>query len=224
MMTADFVGSEMADLQSIEANPKVDSVNILDDPGDVLNTMWKANFLARKRLYLEQRTYYSASDLLGNWTLQSRGEPGYGGVLNVEGLDSGELVRVNQRYAFAPARRELDVGFGNGWWPNEPTNRWTGNGSSSADLLLHVAAERMPVSLSAEYWPLNPENRLSIYLDRQLLTGCDDNRECNTPRFELTRGDHVLELRAALPPEPPDNGDVRMLGYNFSRIQIDRLR
>jgi hypothetical protein len=224
MMTVDFVGSEMAELQSIESDARVDSVNILDDPGDTLNAMWKANFLARKRLYLEQRTYYSASDLLGNWTLQSRGEPGYGGVLYVEGLDSSRLIHVNQRYVLAPARRELTVRFGGGWWPNEPANRWTGNGSSSADLLLHVAAERMPVSFAAEYWPLNPKDALTIYLDRQLLTECRDNARCATPRFELSPGEHVLELRAELPPSQPDNGDVRTLGYNFSRIQIDRPR
>src|SRR5262249_44388211 len=102
--------------------------------------------------------------------------------------------------------------------------RWTGNGSASAELLLTVNTDRMPIWLAAEYRPLNPRNSLSVFLDGNRAHDCADNMVCLVPRIDLSRGGHVLEFRSHLPPAHPDNGDPRTLGYSFAQIEIAPLR
>lgn len=61
------VSRDVADLKKIQKDPLVTSINILET--DWWDIMWEANFLMRKKLYFKTPTYYSASNLDGEWDL-----------------------------------------------------------------------------------------------------------------------------------------------------------
>lgn len=229
MRTPWVVRPELAALQAIEANPEVDSINILGESGDYWNIMWKAHFLMRKKLYPETKTYWLAEELIGDWDLHSINRQGRfvddDGILQLrnDGFGARGVINVNLSYTLTRAR-ELRGRYGSGWYVSEETHRWTGNSSAVAQVVLELTTDRKPISLSLTYWPLNPRNQLSVYLNDDFLTNCGDIRSCAVTRIDLKRGTNILEFRSKLPPERPTNGDARSLGYAFGKIAIDPIR
>jgi hypothetical protein len=65
--TGKRVQPQYQDLVAVDADPKVESVNILGTSG--WETMWAAYFLMDKKIYMETQTYYRASALKGAYDL-----------------------------------------------------------------------------------------------------------------------------------------------------------
>ena len=160
MRTVWVVNRELSGLQSVETDPRIDSVNILGAPRDFWNTMWRINFLAQKRLYPEHSSYYPAAQLDGSWDLQSLtgpGEPISGdGVLLVGGLDPRDTIRLNREFLLIQTNNRVRMRYGPGWYPSDGELRWMGNDSASGELHLTVNAEREQMSLNVEYLGMEP--------------------------------------------------------------------
>ena len=95
-----IVTRAMAELQTIDRNPDIRSVNILG--ADYWNIMWATYFLLHKQLYFETSVYMGreAGPLLGEWDLIKRSPA------NVKPMDShpcGRTIEVNATYFLVKA-------------------------------------------------------------------------------------------------------------------------
>lgn len=95
-----IVTEPMAQLQTIDRNPEIRSVNILGK--DYWNIMWATYFLLHKQLYFETSVYMGreAGPLVGEWNLIKRSPAD----LNTMGSHScGETIEVNAAYLLVKA-------------------------------------------------------------------------------------------------------------------------
>jgi hypothetical protein len=212
------VSKDMADLKNIENLSSVQSINILGT--DWWDILWQANFVMRKKLYFQTTTYggYFSSALMGEWDLERLGGAA-NDILRIVGFDEGETIPVNSTYVLrkAGALRAL---LGRGWYDSEGGHRWTGKGSDVSSIIFQSPSDNLAIDLRAMYWPLDPNNRISIYLNGDKLVDCFDNRFCYINDMILSRGPNALELRTSSPPAPPGTHDRRRLGYAFTAIVI----
>ncbi len=211
------VSKDMADLKKIENLSSVQSINILGT--DWWDIMWAANFLMRKKLYFETSTYrgYFSSALMGEWDLER-----LGGVLRTVGFNEVETIVVNSSYVLKKAGTAgtLTVQLGKGWYDSEVTHRWTGKGSDVVTIIFQSPTDELAIDFRATYWPLDPNNRISIYLHGDKIVDCPDNKFCQISHMILSKGQNTLEFRTAIPPAPPGTHDRRRLGYAFTAIEI----
>jgi hypothetical protein len=219
--TRRLVSKDLADLKRIENLPSVQSVNILGK--DWWDILWQVHFLMRKKLYLETHTGvgYPAGALVGQWDLK-RVRDTSNDILRLVGFDEVETIVVNSTYLLEKAgeARTLKARLGKGWHDSEVTHRWTGNGSDTSTVILQSAADGLAIDLRTRYFPLDPNNRLSIYLNGKKIVDCSDNYSCLMKSVHLSTGRNVLEFRAVIPPAPPGTADKRHLGYRFTAIEI----
>jgi hypothetical protein len=213
------LSDDVADLQRLEANDVIESINIMES--NWWDTMWRAYFLMRKKLFFQIDTHWGATPLDGQWNLKV-GKESRSDILRIGGFDSVETISVNPTYILekADSPRTLQARIGTGWHEQESTHRWTGAESNRSSILLHSALDRLPVELAATYWPLDPNNRLFVYLNGALVSRCPDNKSCRIGVMVLSKGENVLEFGSSLPPSFPGSGDQRRLGYAFKSIEI----
>ena len=234
--TGKVVRQDIADLKKVEDSPFIDSINI--ETTNVWDNMWYVHFLMRKKLYFKHAVYYGTSELVGDWTLKSLEEETVPDILHIRGFENGTVTAptagtgleaiktlpVSTSFVLERSRSiPLQAQFGSGWYAAEPTHRWSGGDSNNSSLILR-AAERLTVDLSAQYAPLNPGNRLSIYVNGEKVAECPGRSSCQASGLPLTPGHNLVEFRAALPPSLPSNGDPRLLGYAFQSIDITPSR
>lgn len=225
MRAAQSPTPDMAALQKVEAMSAIDAVNIPDSQAFV-QTMWKANFLARKTLHIQERIYYERTPPTADWTLVTRTPVPLGPVIaiNVDDGQREKAVPINDTYALERVHGRLRLDFTNGWYPAEPTLKWTGlNGAADAFLIVNVLDKPLHASVTLEYFPLNPQNQLSLYLDNRHIADCATATHRCAVTTELPAGSRVLRLHTSLAPSRPDNGDPRVLGFAITKIQIDEI-
>lgn len=234
MMTSQAVVREdIAKLKEIENNSLVDSINITT--ADIWDNMWYAHFLMRKKLYYKNAVYYPASRLIGEWTLKEAGVENLD-ILHVDGFKTPtpagqasqastvwtNTIPVSSSFVLERAdasRPVVEASLNTGWHGSEVTHRWTGGDSNVSSIIL-VSPERLVINLRLKCWPLNPNNRLSIYLNSIKVVDCPSINNCDADEITLAKGQNVVELRALLQPEVPGNGDPRRLGFAVQSISI----
>jgi hypothetical protein len=232
MISQRVVREDIAALKEIESNSLVDSINITT--ADNWDNMWYAHFLMRKKLYYKNSVYYPASSLIGHWTLKEGIEDL--DILHVDGFETPDAaghaagastfgtktIPVNSSFVLerlGAASNILQAKTDAGWHASEGTLIWTG-GESSVSTIILTSADRLVINFRLKYWPLNPNNRLSIYLNGAKVTDCPNSNHCEADEITLAKGQNVLELRAMLQPEVPGNGDPRRLGFAVQSIDI----
>lgn len=210
-----LVTRDQADLAKLEDDPSIESINLLGS--GPWQTMWAAHFLLRKQLYFETQTYFRSTPLDGEWDLRFVREPG---VHPVRINAPGHTIPVNPSYALERRPSTLEAHLGNGWYPSEPGHTWMGSESGAATVILTSRCEQLSVDLRAAFWPLNRENRLSIYLAGRKIADCADYRSCELSGIALSSGENLLEFKPALAAASPSAGDRRLLSYAFQSIEI----
>jgi hypothetical protein len=224
MRAATGVRPEIVELQKVEAMPSVDSVN-LPDAKAVLDTMWKANFMARKTLYIQERTYFQVSAPRGNWTLRTHPPIGPAVMLSVGDGQGAPQLPINDVYSLARGHGRLRFDFGEGWYATEPTLKWMGlEGTSDATLILDVLRDSLRVSIALEYFYVNPQNQLSLFLDGRRIADCPKDSHRCVVVAELVPGARVFGLHSSLAPERPGSGDARVLGFALTKVEIQEVR
>ncbi len=100
------VSKDMVDLKKIEADPCIESVNLLGS--DWWDILWQTNFLMRKKLYFETTTYQgrNASNLEGQWDLIQRTKETFN-----QSTILGEIIPVNSSYVLKKVHRLPDDAF-----------------------------------------------------------------------------------------------------------------
>jgi hypothetical protein len=101
-----IVTEAMAQLQTIDRNPEIRSVNILGK--DYWNIMWATYFLMHKQLYFETSTYMGreAGPLAGEWNLIKRSPAD---LKTMSGHLCGEAIEVNAVYLLTKACSSQNV-------------------------------------------------------------------------------------------------------------------
>lgn len=219
------VSKDLADLRRVEDDTRVESVNILRS--DYWQTLWQANFLMRKKLYFENTTYYAATTLDGQWDLKPP-TMSANDIIHVTDFDIGKnandpsTLTVNSSYVLERVGpiRTLDVRFEKGWHNSEGAHIWTGESSEDSTITLQCPKDKVAIDFRAIYWPLDPNNHLSIILNGIKVAECPDNHSCEALGLILSQGQNVLTFKTALPAAIPGNGDPRHLGYAFNSINI----
>lgn len=207
-----LVGPGLVQLESLEANPRIESVNLYIP--DMWSRLWANNFLLRKPQYFPTHTYEGRlnTPLRGRWDL-------HGGVIEVR-LPAAGSEAVNPVYSLTDTRSPhfVRAEFGPGWYdleslPRSPTVwRWSAaNGEVAWDnpqeQALAVAWEVDARSLAARDFTvrLNGETVGTLHVgpERAIVAG---------PPFRLPSGRSRLELAAVGPVGPAGPGDSRALG------------
>jgi len=217
------VSRDLADLKKVENLPAVESINIIGP--DWWDTLWQAQFLMRKNLYFEISTYYPATALAGQWDLRRVSATG-GDILRLVDFEDTGRIAVNPTYVLVKvgASGALRARLGKGWHDSEVTHRWTGNGSDTSTVLLQSPTDGLAIDLHASYFPHDPNNRISIYLNGKKMADCPNNHSCLVKSVILRTGQNTLEFRTAIPPAPPGTADTRRLGYGFTAIEITPVK
>ena len=222
------VSKDLADLRRVESDPRVESVNILRS--DFWETLWRANFLMRKQLYFETTTYYdyTASRLDGQWDLRSI-HGSSNDIIHVTGFgkvktgNEPDAIAVNPSYVLervGALSTTLRARFEQGWYNSEGTHIWSGESGDNSSIVLQCPKDKLAIDLQAKYWPLDRNNRLSIYLNGSKITDCSGNDSCRADGMILSAGQNVLVFKTALPPTVPSSADPRRLGYAFTSLDI----
>ena len=205
------VSREFSDLQKLEADPRVPSINILSP--EFWDNMWETTFLFHKKLYHLNRTYYPQSPLRGEWLLDDRSDR----ILGVERCNTQDRIVVNQRFtALREGTGVLTAEWDRGWQVHERTHRWTADRAASIRIR---SPGHQQIRIETVATPLNPANTVALLVNGMQLAACSGRGECDASAT-LGEGENVLEFVSPLPPERPGNGDVRELGVDFSKIVI----
>jgi len=213
-----LVSADIAQLRDLAGNAEIKSINIpADNHGSNWNIMWESYFLSSKKLYFEQKTYYSATPLDGEWYLIRRAEK----VLSILNKTDPVTIPINPTYSLKRASN-ITARFGKGWSDPDVNHRWST--SAVASIIINLTDDNVCTELTLKYWPLNKDNNLSIYLNNVKILDCDKNNYCVIKCLLLSKGENILEFRAKLPEERPDNVDPRKLCYCFQLIQLEEVK
>lgn len=215
--TAVPIKDSIIDLQKIAELDNVSSINVVEPP--FWNQMWIYYFLfMEKKLYLEYTSYYPASPLLGEWTLQSADTDGVINIVN----DNQNVIEINKDYYLV--QNNLEAALGNGWYELESNRyakwRWTGNNNDDPTLELYANKDNKAIDILLNYGSLDPNNEFSVFLDNTNIKDCKDKNSCTLNGIHIPTGKHRITFKPKLPPRQPGTGDPRTLGYAFSNIRI----
>ena len=223
------VTQPLIDLQKIENDTSIKSINLLDE--DAWQMAWQSYFLARKDLYFKNPEYYanpSGSSLNGEWNLinldraKNPGSKAVPNILKVKRFTPNPSTSkiINSSYRLEKANSSLWASFGKGWYNNEETLIWNGRESNSSEIKINSPSNNLSVDVKLLYSPLKPDDRLSVYLNQKKVADCLNNKFCQIQKLVLNNGNNNLEFKASLMPSPPGYWDARTLSYAFSSIEI----
>lgn len=214
--TLPFASADEADLQRLERDPRIESINIVSP--SFWDAMWQIAFLVRKPLFLKHPTYYPRSPrLAGAWDLV-HAEPGPSeGVLAQAPPDPASVVPVNATYLLRRHEAVVSVEYANGWSVPEPDHRWTSE--RRATLLVDTGIPRR-VLLALRYTHYTPGTTFEVRLDDRPIGTCLEPRSCSLGPLDLAAGTHVLAFDGSNPPHVAGPVDKRLLGTAFFQVQF----
>lgn len=224
--TAFVISPDIINLQVIKNNKEIESINIpFCDPTNAARsiwiTMWEAYFLFPHKLFIEQPIFSPAKPLNGQWTLIRKATGSPGNYLSIIRKNDQNIMPINSSYSLRKGPPAFSVKFGEGWSDNQGVSSWTT--SDVASIIIDSTTEKMRTNLMLKYWPLIPQNNLSIYLNGVKIMDCDNNNLCVIKELLFKKGENIIEFRAKLPAELPGNGDPRKLCYCFELIQFEEI-
>ncbi|HVE81692.1 MAG TPA: hypothetical protein VND93_02545 [Myxococcales bacterium] len=206
------VTPELASLQSLESDDRVESINLVSPRW--WDSMWQTAFLLRKRLYQAHQTYYPRSErLLGQWTLVEVSPPDP--VLRWE--PGARVLPVGPAYQLVEGTDWVEMQYGAGWHGAEPGHRWTSD--QQARVRIQSPGARA-VTLELQYAHRSPEATLEVLLGERLLGRCERPDLCAVGPFDLPAGQSDLVLADSRPPASPGPSDPRLLGTSYSLIKL----
>lgn len=218
------ITQSLLDLQKIENNPAIKSINLIG-PEDSWKNTWQAYFLARKPLYFQTPMFYPnppGSNLNGEWDLLNSKQFKFSEVvkLNIFKNDPSDSIILNSSYTLKRANTTFWLVFGKGWYDIETNPIWSGSNSQWSLITINSSSLNFPIDLKLAYFPLKLDDRLSIYLNGKKVVDCLNNQVCEAQKLLVLKGKNKLEFRSSLPPSLAYNRGKRPLSYAFSSIEI----
>ena len=218
------VPSFYEELSIIDKDPSVSSINILGD--SFWEPMWESYFLINKNLFFESPSYYPSTPLNGEYDLVSKVNMAGEHVLIFESSNKiAADISINQKLShFELLNHSNDfralVRFGNGWWGDEKDHRWAGAAGKKFTVEIITEAPLDSVSLYMDFSALKSSDRLSISLNKELLSENISNSPFLLNNLKLKKGLNILDFQSLLEPQRANRHDCRMLSYNFKKIHF----
>ncbi len=212
----------LRDVRKIEAMPDVTSLNLLIP--DMWSRLWANTFLLRKAQYFATHTYEARrnTELKGEWDL-------VGGLIEVR-LPAGESRRVSSGYGVIRRASPLYLraAFGRGWHAEEENpetgERWRWSQPEPELTIDNPQSHALRVRLVLDAQSVGPRE-LAAHAGAQHAPAVllpDGRAEARLGPFVFPPGRSTITLRS---PQPSTRvpGDVRLLGINVRRIQLEVL-
>jgi hypothetical protein len=214
--TAAVVTGEMAELLTIDADPRIVSLNVFTS--DLWPYLWHTYFLMNKQLYLQTSAYarprsfpHGDFDLLDRKNTTDAQRPYL------------SLRYLNHRYQIAEIRRQehLPVQFGPGWWDPETTHRWAGATGRTYTVYLNTNQAGLAEVKGLFLIALQPADKITVTVNGQPVPIMQSTADLKSEPFQLRKGRNTLEFTHSLPPLPPSSNDPRSLLVAWKEIIVD---
>jgi hypothetical protein len=215
------VGRELAQLATIEREPRVHSINMLIT--SFWSRLWANAFLLRKPQYFQTHTYEGRLNtrLKGDWDLRSY-------LFEVIPPCPEDRIVVNRMYSLVNTSSPYFVRprLNRDWYDIESlplsTARWCWSRGDAGVEIGNPHSYPLSVRCRLVVQSVVPRDMEIWLAGRQLWSGrIDDEQETVwTPVFVLSPGRHTLELRSRQPPVRPRSSDQRLLGIGLFRFEL----
>lgn len=217
-------------LRNLETSLEVPGINILDADHRVL--LW-TNYYTMRIPSVFQRFPYGGRPV---------GSMRYSYSLTLKGREKGRAVANASNDIFgvqsAPAAGSIDIGdvfllyrtqpkedvligAGEGWWPAEPTHRWTGATGPNFSVFIDSKQDDVRLWLEATYLiPLSSDSLRAMFVDGQQVRLQQSRAGFRSDEFVVSAGHHTVFFECRGNPGPPVAWDQRTLGIAFTAMTV----
>jgi hypothetical protein len=120
----------------------------------------------------------------------------------------------------AQENRDVTVTPAEGWWPAEPTHRWSGSKGNECSIYIDSQSDSTAISLAATFMELAADRDISVTVNGRALKGRQDRTTLETEPFVLQRGRNVVVFQTSFLPSPPTSWDPRTLSVGWISVAI----
>jgi hypothetical protein len=218
---------EIQAVQEIESMPGITGINIMD--ADNFSLLW-TNYFTLKVRQTYQRFPYGGRPvgiLAEGFTLAKQMSmaraAGYTqDIFAVETTDLSVVRPLGPWYSLYEAKTGSDVTVtpAEGWWPAEPTHRWSGSKGNISSVYIDSRSNNTPMILEATFMDLPDGKFVSAFLNGEKLSLLQDKSHLKTEIFHLKSGRNILEFQTSFMPAPPTSWDSRTLTMAWISIVL----
>ena len=217
---------ELSALKKIEAMPFVKGINVMD--ADNFSLLW-TNYFTLKIRQVYQRFPYGGRpvgllnqeySLAKNAAFARAAGQSQQDIFSVESSSFEAKYVLSSWYNLYKAQENRDVILtpAEGWWPAEPTHRWSGSNGDTCSIYLDNKSAGLPVYIDAAFMDL-PENKfITATVNGSQLKIAHDKNSLHSDTFNLKSGRNVIVFRTSFNPQPPTSWDPRTLSIAWTSI------
>jgi hypothetical protein len=204
-------------IQSLEKLPIV-GVNFADAGN--FDLFWAHYFTLRKKQEFVRVPYGRVIGASQSYTVRPQyDDPSSAPDILFVDAKKGLARPLNSRFELVP-NQMLRLEIGDGWWPKEPTHRWTSNKLST--IKITNLGPPVHVRLTGRYEFLRPDDTIGVRASGesvQTVTMRDGKME--TATFHIPRGESVIALLAKLDPIRLSPQDPRSMGVMWRELHVE---
>lgn len=220
--------AELQALKKIEALPFVKGINVMD--ADNFSLLW-TNYFTLKIRQAYQRFPYGGRPvglLNQEYSLAKNAAAAQAAGQSQQGIFSVESTSFEAKYVLsswynlykAQENRDVILTPAEGWWPAEPTHRWSGSNGAVCSIYIDAKSPNIPVRLQASFLDLRDKNYISVTVNGKPVNVTHDKVRLLSEIFLLQPGRNVVEFRTTLLPSNPPAWDPRTLSIAWTSVMI----
>lgn len=209
-------GPELEELSRAESDPEITGVNIVATR--LWDRIWSSTLLAEKKQYFSESTYTARGivELRGDWVL----EDAFCGIYSENTKHVGTTLIL--RPTGAPPKALLS--FGEGWWSDEGTHRWSGSAGNKMEFKIDAASDLLiAVSLAGTFLEGGP--KVEAFINRDPVEVRQAGGKLVMERVPVPHGISTLMILVDSPPlRGPNPQDPRTLLYKMFSVEMQEVR
>ena len=218
-------GPDIAAIKKIESMPFVSGINVMD--ADAFSLLW-TNYFTLKTHQVYQKFPYGGrpvGELNQKFSL-AKNKTATKAIGYTQDIFAVEASTFESEYALsstyklykAQANRDVTITPGEGWWPAEPTHRWSGSNKDICSVYIDSRADNTEVYVDASYMDMPDGRSFSVVANGTPLPCTQDKNRLQTAPFRLKTGRNLVEFRTNFMPEPPRAWDARTLSVAWTSL------
>lgn len=220
--------TELKALKKIEALPFVKGINVMD--ADNFSLLW-TNYFTLKIRQAYQRFPYGGRPvglLNQEYSLAKNAAAAQAAGQSQQGIFSVESTSFEAKYVLsswynlykAQENRDVILTPAEGWWPAEPTHRWSGSNGAVCSIYIDAKSPNIPVRLQASFFDLRDKNFISAKVNGKPIKVTHDKVSLLSEIFLLQSGRNVVEFCTTVLPSDPPAWDPRTLSVAWTSVII----
>jgi hypothetical protein len=219
---------ELRALKKIEAMPFVKGINVMD--ADNFSLLW-TNYFTLKIRQAYQRFPYGGRpvglldqeyNLVKNAAIPKAAGQTQQDIFSVEFSSFKTKYILSSWYDLYEPNKNCDVLLtpAEGWWPSEPTHKWSGSNGAVCSIYIDAKSPNTPVRLQSSFLELRDGNYITMTVNGKPINVTHDKVRLVSEIFLLQSGRNVLEFRTTLLPGDPSAWDPRSLSVAWTSVVI----